>query len=84
MKPLLQILIFSPLLVSTFNASGKQEQDPDNLNFLTIGGGYSPSGNQVSLEKNVQYLNRMLIENLEDAPHFTSLMGIPTGATFNT
>ncbi|MEL0118861.1 MAG: hypothetical protein VXB01_07970 [Opitutae bacterium] len=70
MKPLLQILIFSPLLVSAFNASGKQEQDPDNLNFLTIGGGYSPSGNQVSLEKNVQYLNRMLIkENLGDAPH---------------
>ena len=70
MKPLLQILFFSNLLVSTFNASGKQEQDPDNLNFLTIGGGYSPSGNQVSLEKNVQYLNRMLIkENLGDAPH---------------
>ncbi len=40
------------------------------MNFLTIGGGYSPSGNQVSLEKNVQYLNRMLIkENLGDAPH---------------
>jgi len=28
--------------------------------FLTIGGGYSPSGNQVSLEKNVQYFQRML------------------------
>ena len=64
MKPLLQILIFSLLLMPAFVASGKQEQNPDNLNFLTIGGGYSPSGNQVSLEKNVQYLNRMLIKKI--------------------
>lgn len=30
--------------------------------FLTIGGGYNPSGNQVSLEKNVQLFQRMLEE----------------------
>ncbi len=28
--------------------------------FLTIGGGYSPAGNQVSLEKNVRYFQRVL------------------------
>lgn len=28
--------------------------------FLTIGGGYSPTGNQVSLEKNVQFFKRVL------------------------
>lgn len=28
--------------------------------FLVVGGGYSPTGNQVSLEKNVQYLQRLL------------------------
>lgn len=33
-----------------------------NPHFLTIGGGHSASGNQVSLEKNVQYLQRMLKE----------------------
>ena len=30
--------------------------------FLTIGGGYSPSGNQISLEKNVQLFQRLLAE----------------------
>ncbi|MCP4787013.1 MAG: hypothetical protein GY903_24875 [Fuerstiella sp.] len=30
--------------------------------FLTIGGGYSPTGNQISLEKNVQFFQRMLGE----------------------
>ncbi|MBP85691.1 MAG: hypothetical protein CMJ64_03085 [Planctomycetaceae bacterium] len=30
--------------------------------FLTIGGGYSPTGNQISLEKNVQLFQRMLGE----------------------
>ncbi len=32
---------------------------------LTIGGGYSPSGNQVSLEKNVLLFNRVL-DDYED------------------
>lgn len=30
--------------------------------FLTIGGGYSPTGNQISLEKNVQFFERLLFE----------------------
>lgn len=30
--------------------------------FLTVGGGYSPTGNQVSLEKNVQFFERLLDE----------------------
>jgi hypothetical protein len=38
--------------------------------FLTIGGGGSPSGNQVSLEKNVLYFQRVLQElGLADARH---------------
>ena len=41
-----------------------------NPHFLTIGGGYAASGNQVSLEKNIQYLQRVM-EGLgrKDAPH---------------
>ena len=38
--------------------------------FLTIGGGYSPSGNQVSLEKNVRMFQDLLREQYrEGAPH---------------
>lgn len=37
---------------------------------LTVGGGYNPSGNQVSLEKNIQYYQRMLPRlGLERRPH---------------
>jgi hypothetical protein len=37
---------------------------------LTIGGGYSPSGNQVSLEKNVQFYQRVLPRlGLAKCPH---------------
>jgi hypothetical protein len=34
--------------------------------FLTIGGGYSPKGNQVSLEKNVLFYQRLLAEERPD------------------
>ncbi len=38
--------------------------------FLTIGGGYSPAGNQVSLEKNVIFFKRLLSEQYpKGAPH---------------
>jgi hypothetical protein len=38
--------------------------------FLTIGGGYSADGNQVSLEKNVQFYQRLLDDlGLGQAPH---------------
>ena len=38
--------------------------------FLTIGGGYSPTGNQVSLEKNVGLFERLLSETYaEPVPH---------------
>ena len=50
-------------------ASEESEPKKGNHNFLTIGGGYSPSGNQVSLEKNVLYLQRFLNDlGLKDAP----------------
>ena len=34
------------------------ESDEHNFNLLILGGGYSPSGNEVSLESNVKYLHR--------------------------
>ncbi|TWT61133.1 C13 family peptidase [Rubinisphaera italica] len=38
--------------------------------FLTIGGGYSPTGNQISLERNVEYFQRVLAEAYEgDVQH---------------
>ena len=38
--------------------------------FLTIGGGYSPTGNQISIEKNVQFFQKMLSEMYSsDVPH---------------
>ncbi|MDP6446333.1 MAG: hypothetical protein QF805_21255 [Pirellulaceae bacterium] len=38
--------------------------------FLTVGGGYSPRGNQISLEKNVQLFQRLLGQEYgEGAPH---------------
>jgi len=38
--------------------------------FLTVGGGYSSTGNQVSLEKNVQFFERLLVEQgLAAVPH---------------
>lgn len=45
------LMIFSPLVQSG--------QD----HFLIIGGGYSPSGNQVSLEKNVVFFRKLLAES---------------------
>lgn len=37
-----------------------------NDHFLTIGGGYSPHGNQVSLEKNVVFFKKVLAEKYTD------------------
>lgn len=34
--------------------------------FLVVGGGYNPTGNQVSLEKNVLFFERVLAENYPD------------------
>ncbi len=36
--------------------------------FLTVGGGYNPSGNQVSLEKNVVFMQKVLAEERPDYP----------------
>ncbi|MEC8302541.1 MAG: hypothetical protein VX035_12590, partial [Planctomycetota bacterium] len=36
--------------------------------FLTIGGGYSPTGNQISLEKNVQLFSSYLVESYAQPP----------------
>ena len=34
------------------------ESDEENFNLLILGGGYSPSGNEISLESNIKYLHR--------------------------
>lgn len=36
--------------------------------FLTLGGGYGPTGNQVSLERNVIFQQRVLVEQRPDKP----------------
>jgi len=36
--------------------------------FLTIGGGYDPTGNQISIEENVQTFQRLLAKSRPDAP----------------
>lgn len=57
------ILLVAGVLTSTFatRAVGKDH-------FLTIGGGYSPTGNQVSLEKNVLFLSEILASHRPDNP----------------
>jgi hypothetical protein len=52
---------FAALSVATSSAAGKDY-------FLTIGGGYNPAGNQVSLEKNVVFLQKVLAEKRPDNP----------------
>ncbi len=39
--------------------------------FLTLGGGYDPSGNQISLEKNVVFLQEMLADLYPEPPQHT-------------
>ncbi|QDU55369.1 hypothetical protein [Aeoliella mucimassa] len=39
--------------------------------FLTIGGGYDPQGNQVSLERNVEFFRQVLAEQRPDDPAHT-------------
>lgn len=41
--------------------------------FLTIGGGYEPQGNQISLERNVQFLRAVLAARRPDNPPHTVL-----------
>lgn len=47
----------------SLSAQGQAAQD----HFLVIGGGYSPSGNQVSLEKNVTFFRKLLSEKYSPA-----------------
>jgi len=55
--------LFAAGLLSASSASAEDY-------FLTIGGGYSPTGNQISLEKNVGFFQRLLAESYPDgAPH---------------
>lgn len=63
-------LFFSWILTWPAWLAGGEVGDSRRSNFLTIGGGYSPYGNQISLEKNVHYFKRVL-EGLGkgDAPH---------------
>ena len=61
MKPwILRALGVLPLLLAT-DATGKDY-------FLTVAGGYSPTGNQISLERNVEYFRRVLAQVRPDQP----------------
>ena len=56
--------MFVPALVCLLNPGSNRLVAKDF--FLTIGGGYAPSGNQVSLEKNILYFQRALREQQLD------------------
>ncbi|HIA18213.1 MAG TPA: hypothetical protein EYN70_02140 [Planctomycetaceae bacterium] len=50
-----------------------QAQSPAGDYFLTIGGGYAPTGNQISLEKNVQLFQQLVQERFPNNPSHTVL-----------
>ncbi|MBT7740278.1 MAG: hypothetical protein HN727_00610, partial [Opitutae bacterium] len=48
--------------------TAKKPEKLNDLRILIAGGGYSPSGNQISLESNVKYFRRVMgMLGLEDA-----------------
>ncbi|MCR9117590.1 MAG: hypothetical protein NXI22_11650, partial [bacterium] len=61
MKKTLRLLLLSATL-AVFAPSANFAAD----HFLVLGGGYNPSGNQISLEKNVLFFERLLSENYSD------------------
>ena len=58
------IRLYSPLSVLLALATIGDLSARDHV--LTIGGGYSPSGNQVSLERNVIFFEKLRAEKLGD------------------
>lgn len=55
-------------LLAIFAVGGQLATAGDQ--FFTIGGGYEPKGNQISLERNVQFLRSVLAtERLDNPPH---------------
>ena len=56
------IRLYSPLSVLLTLATIGDLSARDHV--LTIGGGYSPSGNQVSLERNVIFFEKLRAEKL--------------------
>jgi hypothetical protein len=61
------LLAAAPLLLSLLLAGSAPAAD----SFFTVGGGYSPVSNQVSLEKNVLYFQRVLKDlKLDGRPHY--------------
>lgn len=64
----MRMLVPSALLAAALVAPARADDF-----VLTIGGGYSPSGNQVSLEKNVLFFDRVLDEKLPASHRHTLL-----------
>jgi hypothetical protein len=62
--PTVRVSLASLTLVSFAIATASQAAD----HFLTIGGGYDPHGNQVSLERNVYFFRQLLAEQRTDNP----------------
>ncbi|MDC0278960.1 hypothetical protein OAL43_02020 [bacterium] len=62
----LSVAVLALILVPAITTSSLRADD----HFLTIGGGYLPSGNQASLERNVLYFQRILEDRYEEEiPH---------------
>ena len=60
----LSVAVLALILVPAITTSSLRADD----HFLTIGGGYLPSGNQASLERNVLYFQRILEDRYEEDP----------------
>lgn len=59
---------FCRLVLVVATATGSSALAADH--FLTIGGGYAPEGNQISLERNVEFFATVLAEQrLDNPPH---------------
>ena len=58
------VLAIALIGTATFAASAEPA-----THFFTIGGGYSPTGNQASLERNIIFFRKMLADlGMGDAP----------------
>lgn len=66
------IVLVIALIGTATLAPGLASAAEPTTHFFTIGGGYSPTGNQASLERNIIYFRKMLADlGLADAPQHT-------------
>jgi hypothetical protein len=61
------LVVFTACAIALASAASNRAAADDY--FLTIGGGYNPSGNQISLEKNVIFFQQLLAEQKPGCRH---------------